>query len=390
MRRLALQSSRARTAILGFVVIGLVVLLHRLNQPRGPSQSVQPTALPPTNQTKLNAGGAFSPSETNLFQHLKSKASELKAIKGSEEGRQTIAALRRYLSSVPSGSAATAIRNWLDTGEDAATQLEFKVGRDGSLKEAPSLRVFLLDYLTQMDPATASSCAEKILATMNSPDEWAISLRAYGLANPTPEGRAFLRQKLGEMIGNEAWRNDPSAGFLEAFDVIVYTRDGEMTPQLAQFVQQRENRAVAHAAYLALDRLIQAEASETLGQLQSRPELMEGREGTRADFFARADVRDAKQRTILEAYLLDPQRSPAELQKFAATYPNANYMVSYNLLTRTATPSGAELAARDREALRVVEEWLGDTRFARLGQRLAMMKSRLQQFVKSPGQSLPP
>jgi len=159
----------------------------------------------------------------NLVQHLKSKAGELKAIKSSEEGRQTLAALRRYLSSVPSESAATAIRNWLDTGEDAATQLEFKVGREGSLKEAPSLRVFLLDYLTQIDPAAASSCAEKILGTMNAPDEWAISLRAYGLANPTPD-------------------------------------------------------------------------------------------------------------------------------------PNANYMVSYNLLTQTATPSGAELAARDREALRVVQE----------------------------------
>ena len=377
-------------AMLGFAVLGLLILLYRLNQPRGPSESLQPTALPPTNQTKLNASGPPSPAETNLLQHLKSKAGELKAIKGSEAGRQTLAELRRYISSVPPESAATAIRNWLDTGEDAATQLEFKVGRDGSLKEAPSLRVFLLDYLTQIDPGAASSYAEKILGTMNSPDEWAISLRAYGLANPTPEGRAFLHLKLSEMIGNEAWRNDPSVGFLEAFDVIVYTRDGEMTPQLAQFVQQKENRAVAHAVYLALDRLIQAEPAETLGQLQARPEFMEGREGTRADFFARADVRDAKQRTILENYLLDPLRSTAELQKFAATYPNANYMVSYNLLTQTATPSGAELAARDREALRVVQEWLGDARFARLGQHLQTMKSRLQQFVKLPDQSPPP
>jgi hypothetical protein len=377
-------------AMLGFGVIGLLVLLYRLNEPRGPSQSLQPMAPVSTNQIQQSAGGPLSPALTNLLQHLKFKAGELKAIKSSEEGRQTLAALRRYLSSVPSESAATAIRNWLDTGEDAATQLEFKVGREGSLKEAPSLRVFLLDRLTQIDPAAASSYAEKILGAMNSPDEWAISLRAYGLANPTPEARAFLRQKLSEMIGNEAWRNEPSVGFLEAFDVIVYTRDGERTPQLAQFVQQNENRAVAHAAYLALDRLIQADPAETLEQLQSRPELMEGREGTRADFFARADVRDAKQRTILENYLLDPQRAPAELQKFAATYPNANYMVSYNLLTQTATPSGAELAARDREALRVVQEWLGDTKFAPLGAHLQTMKSRLQQFVKLPGQNPPP
>ena len=116
---------------------------------------------------------------------------------------------------------------------------------------------------------------------------------------------------------------------------------------------------------------------------------MEGGEATRADFFARADVRDAKQRAILESYLLDPQRSPGELEKFAATYPNANYMVSYNLLTQTATPGGAELAARDREALRVVQEWLDDARFAGLGQHLQTMKSRLEQFVKLPSRSPP-
>ena len=389
MTGLGLQNSRARLAMLGVIIIGVVVLLQQLRQPRGPSQSVRFTAPAPTNRVKLSASEPLSPAETNLLQHLKSKAAELKAAKGSVGGRQTFADLRRYLSNVPRESAATAIKNWLDTGEDAPTQLEFKVGRDGSLKEAPSLRVFLLDYLAQIDPAAASSCAEKVLSTMNSPDEWAVSLRSYALANSSSEARAFLRQKVGEMIGNEAWRNDPSVGFLEAFDVIVYTRDGGMTAQLAQLIQQMENRAVAHAAYLALDRLIQSEPAETLDQLQSRPELMEGREGTRADFFARADVRDAKQRAILENYLLDPRRSSAELQKFAATYPNANYMVSYNLLTQTATPGGAELAARDREALRVVQEWLDDARFAGLGQHLQTMKSRLEQFVKLPSRSAP-
>ena len=389
MTRLRLQYSRARMAMLGFAVIGLLFLVYWSNRPRGPSESLQPTAPPPTNQIKQSAGGPLSPAETNLLRHLNSKAGDLKAIKGSEEGRHQLAALRRYLSSVKSESAAIAIKNWLDTGEDAATQLEFKVGRDGNLQEAPSLRGFLLDYLAQIDPVAASACAEKILGTMNSPDEWAISLRAYALANPAPEARTFLHQKLSELIGNESWRNDPSTGFLEAFDVIVYTRDRELTPDLAGFVQQKENRALAHAAYLTLDRLIQAEPAETLGQLQSRPELMEGREGTRADFFARADVRDPKQRTILESYLLDPGRSPTELQKFAATYPNANYMVSYNLLSQTRTPTGDQIVARDREALKAVQEWLGDPRFAHLGPQLQTMKSRLEQFVRLPSSTQP-
>jgi hypothetical protein len=385
MRRFGLKSSVARWVILVFVLICLLALHHRWRQSRGPLPFTQPTAPTDESQTNPNERSATrSLRDQKPLDQLTCKADELRAINRPEDGRQMLATLRRYLSSMPPEDAAAAIRNWLDTGQDAPTQLEFKVGRDGNLKETPSLRVFLLDYLTQIDPAAASSCAEKILGTMVSPDEWAISLRAYALANPSPDARIFLHQKVSEMIGNEAWRNNPSVGFLEAFDVIVYTRDRDLTPDLAQFVQQKENRALAHAAYLALDRLIQAEPAEVLGQLQSRPELMDGREGTRADLFARADVRDPKQKAVLENYLLDPGRSPTELQKFAVTYPNANYMVSYNLLTRTATPTGAELSARDREALRVVHEWLGDPRFARLGPELQAMKSRLEQFVKLP------
>lgn len=67
--------------------------------------------------------------------------------------------------------------------------------------------------------------------------------------------------------------------------------------------------------------------------LAAHPELMEGREKTRANFFARADLRDPQQKALLESYLLDPRRSAQELQTFAGIFPNANYMISNNLLT---------------------------------------------------------
>jgi len=35
----------------------------------------------------------------------------------------------------------------------------------------------------------------------------------------------------------------------------------------------------------------------------------------------------------------DPSRSTAELQQFAGIFPNANYSVSYNLLTQSHTPN---------------------------------------------------
>jgi hypothetical protein len=37
----------------------------------------------------------------------------------------------------------------------------------------------------------------------------------------------------------------------------------------------------------------------------------------------------------VEKYLLDPQIDPAELNNFAGLYPNANFMISANLLTQS-------------------------------------------------------
>ena len=109
---------------------------------------------------------------------------------------------------------------------------------------------------------------------------------------------------------------------------------------------------------------------------------MEGRESTRANFFARVDVRDPKQREVLVNYLLDPRIGPAEIQTFAEICPNANFMISQNLLTQPSTPNHAALTSCDAESLRLVEEWLTDSRFARLRPNLEKVKSRLQEFVQ--------
>jgi hypothetical protein len=129
---------------------------------------------------------------------------------------------------------------------------------------------------------------------------------------------------------------------------------------------QKENRALSHAAYLAMDRLVIQDTATVLGKLQAQPELMTGREPTRANFFARADVADPAQKTILEKYLGDRRLSGAELETFAGLYPNANYMISHNLLTQVSTPNGGSLRARDQQALQVVQGWLEDPRFQRI------------------------
>ena len=75
-------------------------------------------------------------------------------------------------------------------------------------------------------------------------------------------------------------------------------------------------------------------------------------------------------------------RDPDELATFAGLYPSANYMVSNNLLTTVETPTGGQLAAHDREAMRTIEQWQKDPRFARIQPVLVRIHDRLRSFVQ--------
>jgi hypothetical protein len=312
---------------------------------------------------------------------LSGAAQRLRFAADAQAARRVFTELRDELRKLDKAAAQRAILAALDSGADAPSGLGFVVGPGGSLKEAPSLRVFLLDHVAEEDPAAAAAYAEKVLAGFTTPDEWAVSLRNYARGRSGPEARAFLQRKWREMVRHEPWLKNPSTGFLEAFDVAVHAGGTELLPDLAALLRQTDHPAVAHAAYLALDRLVIQDAASVLGALQRQPDLLVGREQTRANYFARANVADAAQRGLIEAYLLSPQVTPAELTTFAGVFPNANFMVSPNLLTRVATPAGADLARQDREALRVVEAWLADPRFRERRLELERIRARLETFV---------
>ncbi len=302
--------------------------------------------------------------------------------KDPAESRRLLTELRTVLDALPPAIAAREVRSFLASRKDAPTQLDLTVKAGGALGDASSLRVFLLDYLGLIDRTAAASVGREILSTFTSPDEWAVSLRNVAWAGASEENRSYLTSKAREMISHPAWSRNPSAGFLEAFDVIVHARGFELTPQLTALVRDRENRAVAHAAFLTLDRLTLADPAAMLAPLAAEPGLMAGREETRANLFARADVRDARQRELLEGYLLDPSHTARELHTFASVYPNANYMLSRNLLTETNPPAHSELTARDRAALDTVEAWTADPRFAGLQAQLGTIRERLRTFVQ--------
>ncbi len=317
---------------------------------------------------------------------LQKARSSLQTAPDAKTARDQLAALRAVLAAMSKDEAVAAIRQFLDSKADAVTGLGFKVGQNGLLDDAPTLRTFLLDELARIDPAAAAYYSKTILAGKDSPDEWAVALRNLARGDTSADGQALLRQKTGELLQYAPWQQNPSTGYLEAFDTAVYLGGTSLMPALTDMVRLQDNPAVAHASYLALDRLVINNPAATLAALLADLDSMQGREATRANYFARANVADPQQLQVLQNYLLNPQISPAEIDTFAEIFPNANYMISPNLLTPSQLPDRNSLVNLDAASLGVVQGWLGDPRFANLVPALQKIQTRLQGFVQQETQ----
>jgi hypothetical protein len=360
---------------LGLGALALVALM--LLTRRGVSPSNTPLAGEPPGPSSQAV--TPPPVSANPFQQALERIARGKSPRDNQD---ELARIKSALSQLPPTEQSKLLRDFLASRKDASTGQEFKVGADKFLAEHPTLRLFALDQLMRVDPAAAAAYAETVLASKESSEEWALALRNYALVNTNEAGRSFLQSKLREMLHFEPWQKNPSIGFLESFDVAVYLGGNSFVPDLSELVRQKENKAVAHASYLALDRLTVNNPAAVLDKLQAEPELMSGREVTRANFFARADVTDERQKAILEKYLLDPRRSPEELQTFAGLFPNGNFMISPSLLTQSVTPTREIQLRQDQQSLLTVERWLADPQFEKLKPQLEILRRRLQNFVK--------
>jgi hypothetical protein len=368
-------------------VLALAVLAawlwHREVQPT-PPRTATANPISSANISTIPIMAASQPTLTNS--NLQKIYGVLQIAPDEATARKQLEELSATLAAMPANEAVAAVRQYLDSKTDASTHLGFKVGKNGLLDDAPTLRIFLLDELARLDPAAAADYAKIILAGKDSPDEWAVALRNLARGDTSNGGRALLEQKTSEMIQYEPWQQNPSTGFLEALDTAVYLGSTSLIPTLTDLVKRQDNPAVAHASYLALDRLVINNPTTTLTVLLADPNLMQGREATRANYFARADVRDPQQKQVLENYLLNPQTGTAEIEAFAGIFPNANYMISPNLLTQSQTPDRAALVGRDAESLRAVQSWITDPRFAQLLPSLQKMQARLAGFVQQESQ----
>lgn len=238
-----------------------------------------------------------------------------------------------------------------------------------------------MDWLGHTAPAAALEEARRTLAEPTTPDEWAVSMRNFAWHATNEPDKDYLRSKAVELVRNESWRQSPSAGYFEAFDMLVHTQAVDAVPDLSRMALASGRGDLNYASFLAMDRLVSAAPSDTLGRLMDQPDLMEKRPEMVANMFARADVRDDSQRAVLQRYLLDPRRTEAELESFANIYPNANAMVLTNLVTTSQTAATVLGHDHDEAALKWVQQCLTNPSYSSMRPLLEKLQTRLQGFV---------
>lgn len=294
-----------------------------------------------------------------LAQRIADVAEQLRVSEDVQANATLLEQLRGELEAADAATAIAAIREYLATGADAETRLPFQTWQGGVLRFTPTLRVFLLDQLGRMDPASAAEEAAVVFKRMDSADEWAVSLRNTAWA----EGRSDrLYDLTRQMLTHEPWVADPTRGFLEAFDLIVYNDDVPFAPVLTSYIDPEASQALNHAGFMTLDRLVINEPVVAFDWMLQNLGTMDERPFTRAGFFARADMSDPTQKQQLESYLIDPSIANEEIEYFYNLFPNNNLMLSYNLLTPTEGIAHETIISRLDSGKAALLEWLNNER----------------------------
>ena len=363
------MNSRAfrMTALAAAVVIAFAVaFLSRQNDDR-PGEIGNTSATP---TPEITSSAAAMPESARKIEDLLDRL---------QKRQVTPAQLLAFRDSLLNGDpkeVIPAIRAFLATGKDVSTGYAFELGDGGSLERAPTLRLLLLDVLGQLSrksrTADASEVSKEILAAKNSSDEWAIALR--NVAWHEPQSQGFLAAKFSEMIRYEPWRSQPSTGFLEAFDVAVYSRQVAVMEPLNEMLGNPVSE-LQRAAAVALDRLADSAPLEVMQKLNSQPQMFADHPFLRADWFAKANLSEPMQRAAFEAYLARPDVTLAEKTKALKALAAPGQFISDNLLT--PPPAQVEDEARGEVILKAAQDWT--VQFPGLAAPLATLRERLSQ-----------
>ena len=292
---------------------------------------------------------------------------------------ETLAASRAELLETDPAAVLDGIRQFLTSGRDQTTDAPFAIAPGGGdLATAPTFRVWLLDLAGALDRTAqtgeAAALSREILGAKGSPDEWAVALRNIAWADPA--STPYLAAKFREMADYEPWATAPTAGYLEAFDIAVFSRDPALIPILADFLQGAQP-ALRRAAGVALDRLAENAALPVMNYLNSHPQILADRPMLRADYFSKGDLATLAERDALETYLVRSDVLLAEKTKLIKALAAPGSFISDNLLTSSPDPTLD--GTRNAGLARALAEWLAGNRFPELAPVLAQVQGRLNE-----------
>jgi len=305
--------------------------------------------------------------------------SRLRSGAPASEVRAALRDSKRVVHAAAPDEAAAIVIALLETGQDAVTGLGFVVGSEGVMDEQPTWRTALLDFLGQTDPAQFIAYSRVLLGTTTSPDEYALALRNLGWGNVNGRFDTEIRGYFAAMLDRPEWNQQPTVGFLEAFDLAV---EAEATEELVSVLEPAGpdgESAVSRAAFVALDRIMLRSPEKLVGKFLANPLYLSSTPLHRASLLSRLDVRQPGQSEILSSYLQRGDHAPGELQYFADLFPNGNRFASHRLVT-TPEKGGGILAMQqlDRATLETLRGWVDRPEFAGHRAELAQIILRLE------------
>ena len=317
-----------------FIFWGVLRYLEDSRRSVPTTQKARTQAVPILAPNAKSIDSAQTTEKANLGERV-SQALAVLRDPNNPNKKAALDALKEALRGADPKVAVAVIREFLDGKQDAPTGLKFKVGDDHELDEAPTLRTFLMDQLGDISLEAklgdAAEVARATLQTKDSPDEWALAMRNLALADPDGS-RSFLASKAKELLEYPAWQQQPSGGYLEAFDVAAYAGDPSVVADLNPLLSS-PNASLQRAARVALQRLSSLAPEQVAGYLNTNPNVLADYPNLRADYMGNVDLSSPPQLTQAETYLARPDVTDAEKSKFIGRLGLPAGFVSDTLVT---------------------------------------------------------
>ncbi|QJE95738.1 hypothetical protein [Luteolibacter luteus] len=295
--------------------------------------------------------------------------------------KQLVALRERWSEEDDLYLVAQSISQLLKTGEDAKTGLRLETGPQG-LRGWPTMRVFLLDFLSTADPDLAVEVAREILASTSSAEEYAVALKPLLMKGPWRASDEELQEHFAKLLATPEWQT--REGLAEALDLPRVASSSGTADVLARWVDA--SPPAVEAGEIALHETAAQTPSVLVGLIAEDRTLFEDQPELRASLMARATVSDGGQATEVNAYLRDPAISKQEKESFLALYPLRSATTGYRLYGQPPKPfERNQVVADDQAALQAVTHWMADPAMAELAPSLKSLQGRLQTWVGQAG-----